>query len=84
MFGVSESYAALCLIVFVVGSAAACWCGGIFADRVRRHDRVAAVGLLVAAALTRADRDADASRRRCCRSWRCAGFAGGTTNPRAT
>ncbi len=26
--------------------------GGFFADRVRRHDRVAALGLLVAAALT--------------------------------
>ena len=52
MFGVSENYAALCLIVFIVGSAAGVLVGGLFADRVRRHDRVATLGLLVAAALT--------------------------------
>jgi len=52
MFGVSENYAALCLIVFIVGSAAGVLVGGFFADRVRRHDRVATFGLLAAGALT--------------------------------
>jgi MFS family permease len=52
MFGISENYAALCLIVFIVGSAGGVLVGGVFADRVRRHDRVATVGLLVAGALT--------------------------------
>ena len=52
MFGISENYAALCLIVFIVGSAGGVLVGGIFADRVRRHDRVATLGLLAAAALT--------------------------------
>lgn len=52
MFGVTETYAAFCLIVFIVGSAAGALAGGFFADRVRRHDRVAATGLLVAAAFT--------------------------------
>ncbi len=52
MFGVSESYAAFCLIVFVVGSASGVFAGGFFADRVRNHERVAAIGLLTAAAFT--------------------------------
>jgi FSR family fosmidomycin resistance protein-like MFS transporter len=52
MFGISENYAALCLIVFIVGSAAGVLAGGFLADRVRRHDRVATLGLLVAGALT--------------------------------
>jgi MFS family permease len=52
MFGVSENYAALCLIVFIVGSAGGVLVGGFFADRVRRHDRIATLGLLVAGALT--------------------------------
>ncbi len=52
MFGVSDNYAALCLIVFIVGSAGGVLIGGFFADRVRRHDRVATLGLLVAGALT--------------------------------
>ena len=52
MFGISENYAALCLIVFIVGSASGVLVGGLFADRVRRHDRVAIWGLLVAGALT--------------------------------
>ena len=52
MFGVSENYAALCLIVFIVGSAGGVLVGGFFADRVRRHDRVATLGLLAAGALT--------------------------------
>jgi MFS family permease len=41
MFGITETYAAFCLIVFIVGSAAGALAGGFFADRVRRHDRVA-------------------------------------------
>ena len=52
MFGVSENYAALCLIIFIVGSAGGVLVGGFFADRVRRHDRIATLGLLVAGALT--------------------------------
>ena len=52
MFGLSENFAALCLIVFIVGSAAGVLVGGLFADRVRRHDRVATIGLAVAALLT--------------------------------
>jgi MFS family permease len=52
MFGISENYAALCLIVFIVGSAGGVLVGGLFADRVRRHDRVATIGLLVAGLLT--------------------------------
>ena len=52
MFGVSENYAALCLIVFIVGSAGGVLVGGLFADRVHRHDRVAMIGLLIAGALT--------------------------------
>src|SRR5216684_890262 len=57
MFGVSENYAALCLIVFIVGSAGGVLVGGIFADRVRRHDRVATLGLLAAGAITNPSRD---------------------------
>lgn len=52
MFGVSENYAAVCLIVFIVGSAGGVLVGGFFADRVRRHDRVATLGLLAAGVLT--------------------------------
>ena len=52
MFGLTENFAALCLIVFIVGSAAGVLVGGLFADRVRRHDRVATIGLAVAALLT--------------------------------
>jgi len=52
MFGVSESYGAFCLIVFIVGSAGGVFAGGFFADRVRNHERVAAIGLLTAAAFT--------------------------------
>ena len=52
MFGITENYAALCLIVFIVGSAGGVLVGGVFADRVRRHDLVATLGLLVAGALT--------------------------------
>ena len=52
MFGVSENFAAICLVVFIVGSAMGVFVGGFFADRVRHHDRVAAIGLLAAGAFT--------------------------------
>ena len=52
MFGVGQGYAALCLIVFVFGSAGGMLLGGWLCDRMRHHERVAAIGLLVAAALT--------------------------------
>ncbi len=52
MFGVTESYAAFCLIVFVVVSATGILLGGFFADRVSRHDIVASIGLLGAAVFT--------------------------------
>lgn len=52
MFGVSENFAAICLVVFIVGSAKGVFVGGFFADRVRHHDRVAAIGLLAAGAFT--------------------------------
>jgi FSR family fosmidomycin resistance protein-like MFS transporter len=52
MFGMTESYAAFCLIVFVVGTAAGMLLGGYFADHVQHHERVAAIGLLLAAAFT--------------------------------
>ena len=83
MFGVSENYAALCLIVFIVGSAAGVLVGGFFADRVRHHDRVATLRFAGGRRAHRADRR--------CRAvtpalllplcWRLAGFAGGITNP---
>jgi MFS family permease len=37
MFGVSENFAAICLVVFIVGSAMGVFVGGFFADRVRHH-----------------------------------------------
>src|SRR5258708_141656 len=52
MFGISENYAALCLIVFIAGSAGGVLVGGFFAARVRRHDLIATLPLLLAAALT--------------------------------
>jgi predicted MFS family arabinose efflux permease len=52
MFGVSEQYAAVCLVVFVVGSAMGTLLGGFFADRQRNHERVAAIGLGLAAVFT--------------------------------
>lgn len=52
MFGVSENYAAICLIVFVVGSASGTLLGGYFADRVHRHEWVASIGLAIAAVFT--------------------------------
>jgi len=52
MFGITEDYAAVCLMVFVVGSASGMLLGGFFADRVSNHARVASLGLLSASALT--------------------------------
>ena len=81
MFGVSETFAAFCLIAFVVGSAAGVLVGGICADRVRHHDRVAAVGLLVASALTVPIAMQSVSAGLLLPLLALAGFAGGTTNP---
>ncbi len=51
MFGISENYAALPDRVHRrLGGGVLV--GGLFADRVHRHDRVATIGLLVAGALT--------------------------------
>jgi MFS transporter, FSR family, fosmidomycin resistance protein len=49
MFDVSQSYAAFCLIVFVLGSASGMLLGGWLADRMRHHER----------GLHAADRDAE-------------------------
>jgi predicted MFS family arabinose efflux permease len=81
MFGVSETLAAFCLIAFVVGAALGVLVGGIFADRVRHHDRVAAIGLLVASALTVPIATESVPTGLLLPLLALAGFAGGTTNP---
>jgi MFS transporter, FSR family, fosmidomycin resistance protein len=81
MFGVTKSYAALCLIVFVVGSAFGMLAGGFFADRVRHHERVAATGLLIAAALTVPIALQAVSPTLLLPLLALAGFSGGATNP---
>lgn len=81
MFGTTESYAALCLIVFIVGSAFGILVGGYFADRVRRHDLVAATGLLAAGALTLPIATQSVSATLLLPLLALAGFAGGTTGP---
>jgi FSR family fosmidomycin resistance protein-like MFS transporter len=81
MFGVTERYAALCLIVFMVGSAAGMLAGGFFADSVKRHDLVASGGLLVAAALTVPIATLAVSPTLLLPLLALAGFAGGATNP---
>jgi len=81
MFGVGETFAAFCLIAFVVGSAAGVLVGGIFADRVRHHDRVAAIGLLVASALTVPIALQGVSTGLLLPLLALSGFAGGITNP---
>jgi MFS family permease len=81
MFGIGENYAALCLIVFIVGSAAGVLAGGIFADRVRRHDMVATLGLLVAGALTLPIALQSVSPALLLPLLALAGAAGGFTNP---
>ncbi len=81
MFSVTENYAALCLIVFMVGSAVGMLAGGFFADRVRHHDRVAAGGLLVAAALTLPIATQTVTPALLLPLLVLAGFSGGVTNP---
>jgi MFS family permease len=81
MFGVTENYAAFCLIVFIVGSAAGILVGGYFADRVRRHDLVAAFGLLAAACLTVPVATQTVSATFLPILLALAGAAGGITNP---
>ncbi len=81
MFGVTERYAAFCLIVFVVGSAAGMLVGGFFADSVKRHDLVAALGLLAAGALTIPIATQLVTPMLLVPLLALAGFAGGTTNP---
>jgi len=81
MFGVTENYAALCLIVFIVGSAAGILVGGYFADRVRRYDLVASFGLLAAACLTVPIATQTVSPTLLPILLALAGAAGGVTNP---
>lgn len=81
MFGVAERYAALCLIVFMVGSAAGMLAGGFFADNVKRHDLVASGGLLAAAALTVPIATMAVTPALLLPLLALAGFAGGATNP---
>lgn len=81
MFGVKESYAAFCLIVFMVGSAAGMLLGGYFADRVRRHDLVACGGLVIAAAFTVPVAAQVVSAAMLPIIIALSGFAGGVTNP---
>lgn len=81
MFGIGENYAALCLIVFIVGSAGGVLVGGFFADRVRRHDLVATVGMMVAAVLTVPIATASVSPVLLLPLLALAGAAGGLTNP---
>ena len=81
MFGMTERYAALCLIVFMVGSAVGMFAGGFFADGVKRHDLVASGGLLVAAALTVPVATLAVSPAVLLPLLALAGFAGGATNP---
>jgi len=81
MFGVTENYAAFCLIVFIVGSAAGILVGGYFADRVRRYDLVASFGLLAAACLTVPIATQTVSPTLLPILLALAGAAGGVTNP---
>ena len=81
MFGMTERYAALCLIVFMVGSAAGMLAGGFFADSVKRHDLVASGGLLAAAALTVPIATLAITPAFLLPLLALAGFAGGATNP---
>jgi MFS transporter, FSR family, fosmidomycin resistance protein len=81
MFGVTQDHAALCLIGFLVGSAAGMLVGGVFADRVRHHERVAAIGLVAAAALTLPVALQAVTPILLLPLLALAGFAGGMTNP---
>ena len=81
MFGASQGYAAFCLIAFIFGSAGGMLLGGYFADRMRHHERVAAIGLLVAAAFTLPIATLALPPVLLPILLFGAGFAGGTTNP---
>jgi len=81
MFGMSQGYAAVCLIVFVLGSASGMLLGGWLADRMHHHERVAAIGLLGAAAFTLPVAMQSVSPFVLPFLLYVAGFAGGTTNP---
>lgn len=50
MFGLSDTAAASSLTLFLVGASVGVVCGAIVTDRTDRHDRVAAIGLALAAA----------------------------------
>ncbi len=52
VYGTPLALAAGALTAYMLGSAAGVVCGGFFADRMRRHDVFASVGMAVAAALT--------------------------------
>jgi MFS transporter, FSR family, fosmidomycin resistance protein len=81
MFGVTENFAAICLMVFVVGSASGMLAGGYLADRFHQHERVAAIGLLTAAAFTVPVATMAVSPLLQPAVLFVAGFAGGTTGP---
>jgi MFS family permease len=81
MFGLTQGYAALCLIVFVVGSASGMLLGGYFADRMRHHERLAAIGLVAAAAFTVPIATQAVTPIVLPFLLFAAGFAGGSTNP---
>lgn len=81
MFGVTENFAAICLMVFVVGSASGMLAGGYIADRFHQHERVAAIGLLTAAAFTLPVATQAVSATLLPAVLFVAGFAGGTTGP---
>jgi MFS family permease len=81
MFGVDQIYAATCLMLFVVGNASGMLAGGYLADRFRQHERVAAIGLLTAAALTLPVATMAVSPLLLPVVLFCAGFAAGTTGP---
>ncbi len=81
MFDITVSHAALGLIVFMVGSALGMLVGGVFADRVRHHEKVASIGLVVAAALTLPIALQAVPPLLLVPLLALAGFAGGITNP---
>jgi len=81
MFGASQGYAAFCLIAFIFGSAGGMLLGGYLIDRMRHHERVAAIGLLVAAAFTLPIATLAVPPVLLPILLFCAGLAGGTTNP---
>jgi FSR family fosmidomycin resistance protein-like MFS transporter len=81
MFAVTENYAAVCLMVFVVGSASGMLAGGYIADHSHHHERVAAIGLLTAAAFTLPVATQSVGPMLLPVVLFLAGFAGGTTGP---